>query len=272
MGLEVAAFIPELVEANPDGADPVSQGDDHIRTLKTAIKGSFPAFVGTTATPKSVAYTEDQLNDAALKSAVQTIAGKWTYTIAPIMSGGIEVANNRAITGRNVADDADLQMIFMDPNNICQVGSALSAVRVNALTSGELWNGVDRSCTWLPRADGSLLVRDMGGFDKKAGFRNPGARGATGVDAILQSDEGAIVQCDAGIVSITVNILEANTTVTILNRTDDDCTIIVGTATLEWYDGGGAFQSGNRVLKGRGVAQLHWRATSAASIWGNGLS
>lgn len=42
MGLEVATFLSELVVTNPDGVDDKSQGDDHLRLLKTVLKNTFP--------------------------------------------------------------------------------------------------------------------------------------------------------------------------------------------------------------------------------------
>jgi len=94
MGLETASFISELTVTNPIGSsDPKSQGDDHLRLIKTAIKGSFPSFVGTVGTPKSVSLSEDQINDAALKSAIATIAALWDFTTEPTLNGDI--------TGRN---------------------------------------------------------------------------------------------------------------------------------------------------------------------------
>lgn len=46
MGLETATYINALVATNPTSADPKSQGDDHIRLLKYAIKASFPNVAG----------------------------------------------------------------------------------------------------------------------------------------------------------------------------------------------------------------------------------
>lgn len=42
MGLEAASFINDLVIANPPGTDGKSQGDDHLRLLKTVLKNTFP--------------------------------------------------------------------------------------------------------------------------------------------------------------------------------------------------------------------------------------
>lgn len=87
MGLESASFIAELNATNPIGSsDPKSQGDDHLRLIKTAILGSFPNFVGTAGTPKSITLTEDQLNDAAQKAAAATISALWDYTTKPTIN------------------------------------------------------------------------------------------------------------------------------------------------------------------------------------------
>lgn len=42
MALETGSYINDLVTTNPTGTDQVSVGDDHIRLIKTAVKGSFP--------------------------------------------------------------------------------------------------------------------------------------------------------------------------------------------------------------------------------------
>lgn len=42
MSLETGTYISDLVAANPTGTDPKSQGDDHLRLLKSTIKNSFP--------------------------------------------------------------------------------------------------------------------------------------------------------------------------------------------------------------------------------------
>ncbi len=87
MGLESASYIPELNANNPIGSsDPKSAGDDHIRLIKAAILATFPAFVGTVGTPKSVSFTEDQLNDAALKAAAATISALWDFTTPPTIN------------------------------------------------------------------------------------------------------------------------------------------------------------------------------------------
>src|ERR1035437_4052900 len=49
MGLETGRVINDLVVTNPAATDLKSQGDDHIRLIKSALKTSFPGFTGTVA-------------------------------------------------------------------------------------------------------------------------------------------------------------------------------------------------------------------------------
>ena len=49
MALESATYISELVDTNPVVGDPVGQGDDHLRMIKTVLKTQFSGLAGTTA-------------------------------------------------------------------------------------------------------------------------------------------------------------------------------------------------------------------------------
>lgn len=63
MGLESGTYIDSLNASNPVGAtDPKSQGDDHIRLIKSTILNTFPNVVG------EVSLTHTQINSAAIKT------------------------------------------------------------------------------------------------------------------------------------------------------------------------------------------------------------
>ena len=49
MGLESATYISELVATNPLATDPISQGDDHLRLIKSVLQAQFSGLSGTTA-------------------------------------------------------------------------------------------------------------------------------------------------------------------------------------------------------------------------------
>lgn len=57
MGLETGTYISDLVESNPTATDPKSQGDDHLRLIKSALKATFPNLTG------AVTVTQDDIND-----------------------------------------------------------------------------------------------------------------------------------------------------------------------------------------------------------------
>jgi hypothetical protein len=46
MALETASTLSGLVTANPTSIDPISQGDDHLRLLKSVLKTQFPGAAG----------------------------------------------------------------------------------------------------------------------------------------------------------------------------------------------------------------------------------
>lgn len=71
-------YISGLTITNPVGAtDPKSQGDDHIRLIKAALKGTFPNLTG------AVTLTQSQLNEAARLSAENVFTGA-TQTLSSI--------------------------------------------------------------------------------------------------------------------------------------------------------------------------------------------
>lgn len=99
MALETASFISELTVTNPVGAtDPKSAGDDHIRLIKTAVKGTFPNFVGTAGVPKSVTLTEDELNDCLQKAINNVLLGRLETDDSTTTRAGLNVPNGVAPT------------------------------------------------------------------------------------------------------------------------------------------------------------------------------
>lgn len=55
-GLETGTYIDDLVTTNPTSSDSATQGDDHLRLIKSVLKATFPNIDG------PVTATEDELN------------------------------------------------------------------------------------------------------------------------------------------------------------------------------------------------------------------
>lgn len=59
MSLEMADFIKDLIQSNPEGTDPKSRGDDHLRLLKHVLQTQFSGF--TQGIP--ITRTESDINN-----------------------------------------------------------------------------------------------------------------------------------------------------------------------------------------------------------------
>ena len=74
MALDNAQFISELSIVDPPGTDPLSQGDDQIRTIKRATQQSFPNI------DAAVTLTAVQMNLAAIKNEANVFTAIQTFT------------------------------------------------------------------------------------------------------------------------------------------------------------------------------------------------
>ena len=78
MALESATYISGLVTTNPTGSDSISQGDDHIRLIKTVLKNSLPNI--TTITQPIVKVTRlENTSTVSVRSA--SITDVHTYSV-----------------------------------------------------------------------------------------------------------------------------------------------------------------------------------------------
>ena len=79
MPLESGTYTSDLNASNPVGAsDPKSQGDDHIRLIKSTIKNTLPNLSG------AMTLTHTQLNSAAIKSEQNDFTSSGTRNTAPV--------------------------------------------------------------------------------------------------------------------------------------------------------------------------------------------
>lgn len=265
MGLEASNFIPEMDPNNPLGGDPKSEGDDHIRLAKRSVLGSFPAFVGTTATPKSVSLTEDQINDAALKSAVQTILADWLFeadiTIGEAKRLLIEDTNG---FGQVCVAVPVQDIVFGGDNRRAQVrGSDAIDMYVGGVLVGRA----------LPRAAGGLTALDLSGSGKKVGFRNPTLVNIAPGDTFLQSHEHQVTRSNvAAGVDILIATLEQGTCIRYVHTTTGTQTLAASGVTLELFNGLDDTITKLELIPGAAV-ELYWAsATLVYAFGGNGVT
>ena len=61
MGLETGSTIASFITSNPTSSDPVNQGDDHLRLIKSVLQAQFPG-VGGLGYATTITATEAELN------------------------------------------------------------------------------------------------------------------------------------------------------------------------------------------------------------------
>lgn len=112
MALESATYISDLVATNPTSSDNVSQGDDHLRLIKSAIKATFPNITGAvTSTQSEIDATPTLLVDSGTTTRVAatttgaTVTGALDVTSDITIGGNITLAGTGLTLGTHTAGD-----------------------------------------------------------------------------------------------------------------------------------------------------------------------
>jgi len=114
MGLETGTYISDLNSSNPVAGDPVNEGDDHIRLIKSTVKATFPSVTGAvtsthtelnlldgvTANTTELNYVDiTTLGTAEASKAVTVDASKDSTGIRNLtISGTLTIGSNTATT------------------------------------------------------------------------------------------------------------------------------------------------------------------------------
>ena len=69
MGIESATYISQLSSTNPLGTDPVSEGDQHLRLIKSVLQSQFTN-LGANAVTVDAATLNTDPNAAAVAMAI----------------------------------------------------------------------------------------------------------------------------------------------------------------------------------------------------------
>lgn len=102
MALETGTYIDDLVATNPVSGDPKSEGDDHIRLLKSTIKATFPNVTGEVTPTHTELNQLDGITGPAAAKDGETFTGTNDFTGAVIT-----VPNQSVGTSGMVAANVD---------------------------------------------------------------------------------------------------------------------------------------------------------------------
>lgn len=111
MPLETSvSSIADLNPLWPTAADPKSDGDDHIRYLKSVLKITFPLFTGAMLIPHDQVASKDYVNQTAFTTALPaqpggttlyemtSLAGSAGWRVADIYTQSTRIAQVAAIS------------------------------------------------------------------------------------------------------------------------------------------------------------------------------
>ncbi|MEO1842178.1 MAG: hypothetical protein ABGY21_11835, partial [Pseudomonadota bacterium] len=163
MGLETGTYIDSLNAANPTATDPKSEGDDHLRLLKSTIKSTLPNVTGAvTAT-----HTELNLLDGvtATTAELNLIDGVTATTAELNWTDGVTSAIQTQIDTKQASATA---VTKTSTTGSASLPSGTTAQRDGSPTAGYLrWNTTDTSAEVY---DGSAWAAVGGGNSTTEGL------------------------------------------------------------------------------------------------------
>lgn len=167
MGLEVATYISGLNSSNPVGAtDPKSQGDDHLRLIKSTLLNTFPNITGAMTASHTELNNLDGVTGKTgtgnvVLSASPTLTG--TLTAAAItLTTDLAVANGG--TGASTAAAARTNLGLAIGSAVQAYDADLAAIAALAKTDGNFIVG--NGTTWV--AESGATVRTSLGLGSLA--------------------------------------------------------------------------------------------------------
>ena len=160
MVLETATYISQLTATNPTSSDPVSQGDDHLRLIKSVLQSQF-----TTLGAAAVTTTAAELNLLDGKTAVGDASGPGSSTdnaIARFNGTGGKTFQNSGLTisDANVLDMGD--NVFQKPEmkDYCETINAIGTI--TAGTNADLENGNVQTVTFTANTFNFGITNSVG--------------------------------------------------------------------------------------------------------------
>ena len=136
MGLEIVLHLDDLDATNPVGTDPRSEGDDHIRNIKSMLLTDFPGISGI------VTSTHSELN------FVDVTAGTLTASKAIVVDGSSKIDNlnidNLNINGNTISSTDTNGTVTITPHGTGDI-----------ILDGQKWPQADGSANYLLKTNGS---------------------------------------------------------------------------------------------------------------------
>jgi len=182
MALETANYINDLTITNPTASDPKSQGDDHIRMLKTVLKECFSGFTGAviiTAAETGTAAAH-VLNPATALLAYSTgllllyrpanvSAGPFTVNVSGLGAKPVKTLLGADPTAGDIVANQPLLLMYDGTNFVIVAGSETLLKTGNQTMTGNLTLNGNQAVSGSLDVAGPLTGASMNAKANKAG-------------------------------------------------------------------------------------------------------
>lgn len=170
MALETVVNIADLVRTNPAGSDPTSQGDNHIRNIKTALLNDLAGYTGAiwmtgvdggavnayTLTPAN-ALVANGLRMGVVFSPTVTNTGPATMNISGLGAVAIKQVHGPAVVAGDLVAGVVYSMLFngTEYRLMSPTKNYMDQLAVSAALPGQVGNA-----TKIIRTDGAVALWD----------------------------------------------------------------------------------------------------------------
>jgi hypothetical protein len=144
MGLETGTTISSFITSNPTETDPVNQGDNHIRLIKSVLQAQFPGSIGT-GFNTAITATEAELNslhNSGIGNLVANVHADGSGnvgigTASPAQK--LHVAGNSYVSGTTLLADAGFMFNSdaLQDTGMSWASDGVMNVRCNGVTVGQ---------------------------------------------------------------------------------------------------------------------------------------
>jgi len=152
MGLETGTYIDSLNSSNPTAGDAVSEGDDHLRLIKSTVKATFPNLSGAVTSTQAelnlldgVTANTTELNYVDITTLGTTEASK---AVTADANKDVTAIRNLTITGALSAGSGLVTMSDIYPVGSIYINAAVTTNPATLLGFG----------TWVAFGSGKMMV------------------------------------------------------------------------------------------------------------------
>lgn len=167
MSLENPTYINGLIVTNPTSSDPVSQGDDHLKLIKSTLKNTFPNVTGAVTTTHTEINLLNDATDAATNNALvkrsSSGAASFSTVTATSLAGTLSTAAQTSVTSVGALNGGSITSGFgsidTGSSTISTTGSLTAgSVTVDSVTINGNNIGHTSDSDLISLSNGSVLV------------------------------------------------------------------------------------------------------------------